>query len=237
MARPKRNNWMMKVMDTFSQALQFVMHLDDGLPEFIRNYGPWIYALLFAIVFCETGLVVTPFLPGDSLLFAAGAVAANEAIGNALRLDFLIPLLCVAGILGDAVNYAAGRRIGPAVFTKETGWLLRKDYLNKAQAFYERYGGKAIVMARFAPIVRTFAPFVAGIGKMKYSAFAFYNVTGAIVWVVSLTLLGYFTGNIPFIKRNFEAVILLIVFFSLLPIVFEWWRNMKSSPAAENQDS
>lgn len=217
-------------MEFLTEAFQFVMHLDDGLPEFIRNYGPWIYALLFAIIFCETGLVVTPFLPGDSLLFAAGAVAANEATGSAMSLWFLTPLLCAAGILGDAVNYAIGRRIGPAVFTKNTGWLLRQDYLLKAQQFYERHGGKAIVMARFAPFIRTFAPFVAGIGKMRYSSFAFYNVTGGIVWVVSLTQMGYWLGNIPVIKRNFEAVVLLIVIFSLLPIAFEWWKSYRQPP-------
>jgi membrane-associated protein len=217
-------------MEFLTEAFRFVMHLDDGLPEFIRNYGPWIYALLFAIVFCETGLVVTPFLPGDSLLFAAGAVAANEATGSTMSLWFLTPLLCAAGILGDAVNYAIGRRIGPAVFTKNTGWLLRQDYLQKAQQFYERHGGKAIVMARFAPFIRTFAPFVAGIGKMRYSSFAFYNVTGGIIWVVSLTQMGYWLGNIPVIKRNFEAVIVLIVIFSLLPIAFEWWKSYRQPP-------
>ncbi|MFN8707013.1 MAG: DedA family protein [Planctomyces sp.] len=221
-------------MEMLQQALNFVMHLDDGLPDFIRNYGPWIYALLFAIVFCETGLVVTPFLPGDSLLFAVGAVAANEATGDSLQLAFVIPLLCVAGILGDAVNYAIGRRLGPAVFTRDTGWLLRKDYLNKAQAFYEKHGTKAIVLARFAPIIRTFAPFVAGIGKMNYSTFALYNVIGAIVWVVSLTLLGYFLGNVPIIKRNFEAVILLIVFVSLLPIAIEWWKSTREKPSEDS---
>lgn len=211
------------------QFLDFVLHLDESLPAFIQAYGVWIYALLFVIIFCETGLVVTPFLPGDSLLFAVGAVAANEAFGNTLRLEWTIPLMIIAGILGDAVNYSIGRRIGPAVFNREDGLLLRKDHLYKAQAFYEKHGGKAIILARFVPIVRTFAPFVAGIGKMRYTSFAYYNVIGAIVWVVSLTLLGYFLGNIPVIKKNFEAVIILIIFFSILPIVFEWWKSRRES--------
>ncbi|TLD68349.1 DedA family protein [Phragmitibacter flavus] len=216
-------------MDLLNQFLHFVLKLDESLPAFIENYGVWIYALLFIIIFCETGLVVTPFLPGDSLLFAVGAIAANEAFGNTLRLEYIIPLLIVAGIIGDAVNYSIGRRVGPAIFNREDGRFLRKDYLLKAQAFYEKHGGKAIVLARFVPIVRTFAPFVAGIGKMRYASFAYYNISGAIIWVVSLTLLGYFLGNIPIIKNNFEAVIILIIIFSILPIVFEWWKARKES--------
>jgi membrane-associated protein len=219
-------------MQMLKDFLHFVMHLDESLPDFIRQHGVWIYGLLFLIIFCETGLVVTPFLPGDSLLFAVGAVAANEAIGNELNLWFVIPLMCVAGILGDAVNYSIGRRMGPAVFTKDNGLFLRKDYLLKAQAFYEKHGGKAIVLARFVPIVRTFAPFVAGIGRMRYASFAYYNIMGAIVWVVSLTLAGFFLGNIPIIKKNFEATIILIIFVSLLPIVFEWWKARKESAHA-----
>nr|WP_240772885.1 DedA family protein [Phragmitibacter flavus] len=217
------------MMDLLNQFLHFVLKLDESLPAFIENYGVWIYALLFIIIFCETGLVVTPFLPGDSLLFAVGAIAANEAFGNTLRLEYIIPLLIVAGIIGDAVNYSIGRRVGPAIFNREDGRFLRKDYLLKAQAFYEKHGGKAIVLARFVPIVRTFAPFVAGIGKMRYASFAYYNISGAIIWVVSLTLLGYFLGNIPIIKNNFEAVIILIIIFSILPIVFEWWKARKES--------
>lgn len=215
-------------MEMIKQFLHFVMNLDESLPDFIRQHGVWIYALLFAIIFCETGLVVTPFLPGDSLLFAVGAVAANEAVGNELNIWYVMPMLCVAGILGDAVNYAIGRRVGPAVFNRESGRFLRKDYLLKAQAFYEKHGGKAIVLARFVPIVRTFAPFVAGIGRMRYASFAYYNVMGAIVWVVSLTLAGYFLGNIPIIKKNFEATIILIIVASILPIVFEWWKSRKA---------
>jgi membrane-associated protein len=214
-------------MDLVKQFLQFVLHLDESLPAFIQEYGVWVYALLFLIIFAETGLVVTPFLPGDSLLFAVGAIAANEAFGSSLRLEFVIPLLIIAGIIGDAVNYSIGRRLGPAVFNREDGFLLRKDHMLKAQAFYEKHGGKAIVLARFVPIVRTFAPFVAGIGKMRYTSFAYFNITGAVVWVISLTLLGYFLGNIPVIKNNFEAVIILIIVFSVLPIVFEWWKARK----------
>lgn len=220
---------MKELIETF---LQFVMHLDESLPAFIEQHGIWIYALLFLIIFCETGLVVTPFLPGDSLLFAVGAVAANEAFGETLRLEYVIPLLIVAGILGDAVNYSIGRRIGPAIFNRESGRFLRKEYLLKAQGFYEKHGGKAIVLARFVPIVRTFAPFVAGIGRMRYTSFAYYNITGAIFWVVSLSLLGYFLGNIPIIKKNFEAAIILIIVFSVLPIVFEWWKARKETKTA-----
>ena len=219
-------------MEMIKQFLHFVMHLDESLPDFIRQYGVWVYGLLFLIIFCETGLVVTPFLPGDSLLFAVGAIAANPAIGEALRLEYVIPLMCVAGILGDAVNYAIGRRLGPAVFNRDGGRFLRKDYLLKAQAFYEKHGGKAIVLARFVPIVRTFAPFVAGIGRMRYASFAYFNVMGALVWVVSLTLAGYFLGNIPIIKNNFEATVILIIVVSLLPIVFEWWKSRKAPAAA-----
>jgi membrane-associated protein len=219
-------------MEFFAAFIDIVLHLDVHLAELLLEYGLWIYLILFTIIFCETGLVVTPFLPGDSLLFAVGAVAANEAIGNELNLWYVIPLLCVAGILGDAVNYAIGRRMGPAVFTKDNGIFLRKDYLLKAQAFYEKHGGKAIVLARFVPIVRTFAPFVAGIGRMRYASFAYYNVMGAIVWVVSLTLAGFFLGNIPIIKKNFEATIILIIVVSILPIVFEWWKARKESAHA-----
>lgn len=218
-------------MELLKQFLHFVMHLDESLPGFISQHGIWIYGLLFLIIFCETGLVVTPFLPGDSLLFAVGAVAANDAFTNSLRLEYVIPLMIVAGVLGDAVNYAIGRRLGPAVFNRENGVLLRKDYLVKAQHFYDKHGGKAIILARFVPIVRTFAPFVAGIGRMKYSSFAYYNILGAVVWVVSLTLAGYFLGTIPIIKKNFEATVILIIFVSLLPIVFEWWKARKEAAA------
>lgn len=227
-------------MELLKQFLHFVMHLDESLPDFISQHGIWIYGLLFLIIFCETGLVVTPFLPGDSLLFAVGAVAANDAFTNSLRLEYVIPLMIVAGVLGDAVNYAIGRRLGPAVFNREGGRLLRKDYLTKAQHFYEKHGGKAIILARFVPIVRTFAPFVAGIGRMKYSSFAYYNIVGAIVWVVSLTLAGYFLGTIPIIKKNFEATIILIIIVSLLPIAFEWWKARKeaaSTAAAAASDA
>lgn len=218
-------------MELLKQFLHFVMHLDESLPDFISQHGIWIYGLLFLIIFCETGLVVTPFLPGDSLLFAVGAVAANDAFTNSLRLEYVIPLLIVAGVMGDAVNYAIGRKLGPAVFSRENGRLLRKDYLVKAQHFYDKHGGKAIILARFVPIVRTFAPFVAGIGRMKYSSFAYYNILGAVIWVVSLTLAGFFLGTIPIIKKNFEATIILIIFVSLLPIAFEWWKARKEAAA------
>lgn len=181
-----------------------------------------IYAVLFLIVFAETGLVVTPFLPGDSLLFAVGAVGARPEIG--LNLPLVTGLLIVAAILGDAVNYWVGYRVGPAIFSKETGRLLNKEHLNRAQHFYEKYGGKTIILARFVPIVRTFAPFVAGIGRMNYWRFAAYNVIGGIAWVLICVTAGYYFGRFAFVQRNFEWVIVAIVGISVMPMVWELWR-------------
>ncbi len=189
--------------------------------------GGWLYLVLFLIVFAETGLVVTPFLPGDSLLFAVGALCAVE--GSALHVGVIIPLLLVAAVAGDAVNYAIGRRLGPKVFTAEKSLLLNKKHLLRTQEFYERYGGKTIIIARFVPIVRTFAPFVAGIGQMRYRRFFMFNVVGAVLWVVGLVLLGYAFGNLPVIKRNFSLVIFAIIGLSILPAAIEILREWRAS--------
>src|SRR5262249_1188847 len=188
----------------------------DKIAALADMLGPWLYVLLFVIVFCETGLVVTPFLPGDSLLFAVGAVAASG--GSSISLPLLIGLLIAARVLGAAANYALGYWLGPKVFKYPDSWLLNKKHLQRAQAFYEKYGNKTIILARFVPIVRTFAPFVAGIGKMRYSQFALYNVVGAVAWVLICTWAGYFFGNIPWVSRNFELVIVAIVLISVLPM-------------------
>jgi len=205
--------------------IDLLLHLDNKLIELAGWMGPWLYVLLFAIIFCETGLVVTPFLPGDSLLFAVGALAATD--NSPVSLPWLIPLLIVAAVAGDAVNYACGRYIGPKVFQWESSWLFNRKHLDRAQAFYETYGSKTIVLARFVPIVRTFAPFVAGIGQMLYRRFWFYNVIGGISWVVLFLLLGFWCGNFEFVKKHFEIVIFGIVGLSVLPMVVEWWRSRR----------
>ena len=212
--------------------IDLFLHFDKHLKEFVDLYGVWVYALLFLIIFAETGLVVTPFLPGDSLLFAAGALAAT----GAFNIWVLIPLLMIAAILGDAVNYAVGDAVGPRVFSSvdRTGFwhrALNRDHLAKAHAFFEKYGGKAIILGRFVPIVRTFVPFVAGAGTMTYSTFALYNVTGGVIWVGICTLGGYAFGNVPIVRDNFTLVALGIVFVSLLPIVVEFLRH-RGQPAA-----
>jgi membrane-associated protein len=209
-------------MDALKQAIEIFLHLDQHLNEWAGVLGPWLYLLLFVIVFCETGLVVTPILPGDSLLFAAGALCAIE--GTPLSLPLMMLVLMAAAILGDAVNYAIGHYLGPMVFASESSRLFNRKHLERTQEFYVRHGGKTIFLARFVPIIRTFAPFIAGIGRMSYARFAAWNVSGAIVWVVSLSMAGYLFGQIPIVKRNFEVVILAIVAFSLLPIVVEFVR-------------
>jgi len=209
-------------MDALKQAIEIFLHLDQHLNEWAGVLGPWLYLLLFVIVFCETGLVVTPILPGDSLLFAAGALCAIE--GTPLSLPLMMLVLIAAAILGDAVNYAIGHYLGPMVFASESSRLFNRKHLERTQEFYVRHGGKTIFLARFVPIIRTFAPFIAGIGRMSYARFAAWNVSGAIVWVVSLSMAGYLFGQIPIVKRNFEVVILAIVAFSLLPIVVEFVR-------------
>ena len=207
-------------MDALKTLLDIFLHLDRHLHAIIESWGPWTYVLLFAIIFCETGLVVTPFLPGDSLLFAAGAMAALYP--DSLSIVLLLVLLTVAAVVGDTVNYAIGRWIGPRAF-RVNAWFLKHEHLVRTQEFYERHGGKTIVLARFVPIIRTFAPFVAGVGRMNYPQFLFYNVVGGIVWVVVCTLAGYFFGNVPIVKRNFELVVVGIVLLSVLPIAWEFW--------------
>jgi membrane-associated protein len=192
--------------------------------------GPWLYALLFLIVFCETGLVVTPFLPGDSLLFAAGALCALE--GSPLELPWLAGLLIAAAVAGDAVNYRIGSTVGPAVFTSENSRFLNRRHLVRTQEFYARHGGKTIFLARFVPIVRTFAPFVAGIGRMPYRYFATWNVTGAVAWVLCFLVAGYSFGQIPTVKRNFHVVIVAIIAISVMPMVFEWLRSRRERAVA-----
>jgi membrane-associated protein len=206
-------------MDVLKSLLDAVLHLDTHLADVIGRYGFLTHFILFAIVFCETGLVVTPFLPGDSLLFAAGTFAA---IGS-LNVAFLIALLAVAAVLGDTVNYWLGKKIGPRAFGGNVKFL-KQEHLRTTEEFYERHGKKTIILARFVPIVRTFAPFVAGVGSMRYRVFLAYNVIGGIVWVVLLVLAGYFFGNIPVVRKNFSFVILAIIAVSTLPIVFEYVR-------------
>jgi membrane-associated protein len=215
-------------MDLVWFLVDVLIHLDRHLSEIIQQYGVWTYLILFLIVFCETGLVVTPFLPGDSLLFAVGTFAA---IG-ALDLWLAMALLTAAAILGDSVNYAIGARVGPRVFRQEGGRFLNRKHLERTHDFYERYGAKTIVIARFVPIVRTFAPFVAGIGLMHYGRFLFYNVTGALLWILSLVLGGYLFGNIPIVRRNFSLVILAIIVLSILPGIVEVWRQRSRASAA-----
>jgi membrane-associated protein len=208
--------------------IDLFLHLDKHLVELAAAYGPWLYGLLFLIVFAETGLVVTPFLPGDSLLFATGALAAT----GVLNIWLVVVLLLGAAILGDAVNYAVGRYVGPRIFTAEdqTGVLhklLNREHLQRAHAFFERYGGKAVVLGRFVPIVRTFVPFVAGAGAMTYGTFAFYNVVGAIAWVGLCVGLGFAFGNVPIVRENFSLVALGIIFVSLLPAIVEILKSRR----------
>jgi membrane-associated protein len=216
-------------MTLLRQAFDFFVHLDKHLYEIVQAYGGWAYAILFAIVLAETGLVVTPFLPGDSLLFAAGALSA----GGALHPGVLFVLLSAAAILGDTINYWAGSAIGPRVF-REDARVLKTAHLRRTEQFYARYGGKTIVIARFVPIVRTYAPFVAGACRMHYGRFLTYNVLGGIVWVALFVFAGYFFGNIPAVKDNFTLVILVIIALSLVPPALEWARyrrNPSSHPS------
>lgn len=214
-------------MEFIHYLVDIFLHLDTHLNDLAVSLGPLLYLLLFLIVFAETGLVVTPFLPGDSLLFAIGALAAID--GSPIHVGFAIVLLAIAAILGDAVNYAIGHRIGPRVFTSETSRLLNKEHLVRTQRFYEKYGGKTIILARFMPIVRTFAPFVAGIGNMRYAHFAAYNVVGGAVWVTAFTLAGFYFGNVPVVKRNFHFVIVAIIVISIIPPVLEFLRARRGS--------
>jgi membrane-associated protein len=218
-------------MDFLRNLFETLVHLDNThMNAFAAYAGPWLYVVLFAILFAETGLVVTPFLPGDSLLFAVGAVAAGT--DSPISLPLTCVLLIVAAVLGDAVNYWVGYRIGPKVFSREDSWLLNKKHLNEAQRFYDKYGGKTIILARFMPIVRTFAPFVAGIGKMSYPRFFVYNVIGGAVWVTSFLLLGWKFGGLESVQKNFKLVILGIIVISVLPAVYEVLRSWFSARRA-----
>lgn len=211
-------------MDLLRQILDYVLHLQGHLEGMIQDFGPWIYALMFLVIFCETGLVVTPFLPGDSLLFALGAFSVGA---NGLNLGILIASLTVAAILGDSVNYWIGSLLGPRIFRGERIRFLNPKHLERTHEFYERYGGKTIILARFVPIVRTFAPFVAGMGRMTYRRFMAFNVIGGIVWIMSLLLAGWYFGSHPWVKGNFEKVILGIIIVSILPGVFEFIRERR----------
>jgi len=212
---------------SFSEVLSIFMHLDQHLNQWAAWMGPWLYVLVFVIVFCETGLVITPFLPGDSLLFALGAMTATE---NAV-LDYWILYfsLITAAILGDFAGYSMGRYFGMRLFKDENSRLFNRRHLNTTQLYYERHGGKTIVIARFLPVVRSFAPFVAGMGQMRYRRFVAYNVGGAILWVSVFLSAGHFFGNLPMIKRNFQFVILAIIVVSAMPIVIEFWRSRQKS--------
>ena len=201
-------------METLHQLLSFVLHLDVHLTTFVTTYGMWTYALLFLIIFCETGLVVTPFLPGDSLLFGAGAIAGST---QAINVHLLFGLLVIASILGNGLNYYIGKKLGPKIFFSQSSWLFNKKHLTQAHEFYERFGGKTIIIARFIPIIRTFAPFVAGIGAMSYRQFYLYNIAGAILWIGSLLYLSFLFGNIPAVKEHFSYIVIAIIGLSLIP--------------------
>ncbi|MBN9689150.1 MAG: DedA family protein [Verrucomicrobia bacterium] len=221
-------------MDLLKQALDIVLHLQDHLYELTRAQGPWIYAILFLIIFCETGLVVTPFLPGDSLLFAVGALAADPKSG--LNVWVAGSLMVIAAILGDTANYWIGRVAGQRLSARYPRFI-KPEYLARTHAFFEKYGGKTIILARFVPIVRTFAPFVAGMGAMNYSRFMSFNVIGALLWVGLILPAGWHFGQMEFVKKRFEVIVLGIIFISVLPMVFEFWKARQeakksgSSPA------
>ena len=218
-------------MELLAFLIDVVLHLDRHLAELVQNYGAWIYLILFLVIFAETGLVVTPFLPGDSLLFVAGTLAASGGMDPVL----LMVLLCIAAIAGDSVNYAVGKHVGERLV--RSGRFVRQEHIDRTHAFFEKYGGKTIVIARFVPIVRTFAPFVAGMGAMDYGRFLFFNVTGGILWVVSLTTAGYFFGNLPIVKNNLSLVIIGIIIASIMPGVIEYLRHRRAVRAAQRQQA
>ncbi len=217
--------------DIFRKLIDFILHIDRHLAEIIASYGGWTYGVLFLIIFAETGLVITPFLPGDSLLFAAGAFCAQPETG--LNVHLMALLLWFAAVAGDTVNYWIGSRIGPAVFRREDSIFLRQKHLERAHAFFEKYGGRAIILARFVPIVRTFVPFVAGVGSMTYARFIAYNIIGGFIWIYFFLYAGFWFGNRPFVQQNFKLVILVIIILSVLPMVFEGWRAWRESRTAK----
>jgi membrane-associated protein len=220
-------------VDWISFGIDLILHLDRYLDLIIRSFGLWTYLILFIVIFIETGLVVTPFLPGDSLLFAAGAFAAK----GSFNVSLLFFMLWLAAVLGDTANYWIGHYVGPRVFRENVRWL-KREYLERTQAFYDKHGGKTIFLARFIPIIRTFAPFVAGIGKMRYGYFITYNVVGGLVWTALFIFGGYFFGNLPFVKDNFSFIIIAIILISVLPAVIEALRNRRATvPAAQPKTS
>lgn len=220
-------------MDWISFGIDLILHLDRYLDLIIRSFGLWTYLILFIVIFMETGLVVTPFLPGDSLLFAAGAFAAK----GSFNVSLLFFMLWLAAVLGDTANYWIGHFVGPRVFRENVRWL-KREYLERTQAFYDKHGGKTIFLARFIPIIRTFAPFVAGIGQMRYGYFITYNIVGGLVWTALFIFGGYFFGNLPFVKNNFSFIIIAIILISVLPAVLEAVRNRRAAvPAAQPKTS
>jgi membrane-associated protein len=217
-------------MEYIRSLIDFVLHIDRHLDTMIQTFGPWMYVILFLIIFAETGLVVTPILPGDSLLFAIGALAARP---DGLNLTLLLVLLPIAAILGDGVNYWIGMAVGPRVFRwKESRWF-NPRHLERTHAFYEKYGGKTIIIARFMPIIRTFAPFVAGMGRMNYARFTAYNISGGLIWIFFFVILGYFFGNLPAVKKHFTLVIMVIIVLSMMPPVIEYLRHRFSKKPAQ----
>ncbi|PII60880.1 hypothetical protein BMH24_05840 [Serratia sp. OLJL1] len=220
-------------MDIIKFIIDFILHIDVHLAELVAQYGMWVYAILFLILFCETGLVVTPFLPGDSLLFVAGALAPLPT--NDLNVHTMVALMAVAAIIGDAVNYTIGRLFGEKLFSNPNSKIFRRSYLDKTHQFYEKHGGKTIILARFVPIVRTFAPFVAGMGHMSYRHFAAYNVIGALVWVLLFTYAGYLFGDLPVVQENLKLLIVGIIIVSILPGVIEIWRHKRAAARQQKQ--
>ncbi|UCQ13686.1 DedA family protein [Edwardsiella piscicida] len=214
-------------MEYLQWIVDFILHIDVHLAQLVAQYGVWIYGILFLILFCETGLVVTPFLPGDSLLFVAGALASLPS--NDLNVHLMVLLMVIAAIVGDALNYTIGRLFGERLFSNPHSRVFRRSYLDKTHAFYERHGGKTIILARFVPIVRTFAPFVAGMGHMSYRHFAAYNVIGALLWVLLFTYAGYLFGNVPVVQENLKLLIVAIIVVSILPGVIEIWRHRRQA--------
>ncbi|WP_370558039.1 DedA family protein [Edwardsiella tarda] len=217
-------------MEYLQWIVDFILHIDVHLAQLVAQYGVWIYGILFLILFCETGLVVTPFLPGDSLLFVAGALASLPS--NDMNVHLMVALMVTAAILGDALNYTIGRLFGERLFSNPDSRIFRRSYLDKTHAFYERHGGKTIILARFVPIVRTFAPFVAGMGHMTYRHFAAYNVIGALLWVLSFTYAGYLFGNVPVVQENLKLLIVAIIVVSILPGVIGIWRHKRQARRA-----
>lgn len=217
-------------MEIIMGMIDFVIHIDMHLAEIIQNYGAWAYLILFLIIFCETGLVVTPFLPGDSFLFIVGALGA----AGALDIKLTLIMLAIAAVGGNTLNYFIGRSIGQKILNKWNIRFIKKEYLEKTSLFYEKHGGKAIILSRFLPILRTFAPFVAGIGNMKFFKFTIFNLIGGISWVVSFMLCGYFFGNIPFVKNNFSFVIMAIILMSLLPAIYAYFQSKKRKVLQDN---